>query len=75
MRRVIEAPVAVLFGKSGLGKTSLLKAGLFPRMRERNLLPVYVRLAVTSTAPAFIDQVRDALPRDPGTRSGSMPPR
>ena len=69
VRRVIEAPVAVLFGKSGLGKTSLLKAGLFPRMRQRHLLPVYVRLAVTPTAPALIDQVRDAL-RDTLAREG-----
>ena len=69
VRRVIEAPLTVLFGKSGLGKTSLLKAGLFPRMRQRHLLPVYVRLAVTSTAPALIDQVRDAL-RDTLAREG-----
>jgi hypothetical protein len=69
VRRVIEAPVVVLFGKSGLGKTSLLKAGLFPRMRQRHLLPVYVRLALTSTAPALIDQVRHAL-RDTLAREG-----
>ena len=61
MRRVVEAPVTVLFGKSGLGKTSLLKAGLFPRLRQRHFLPIYVRLAVRPAAPAFIDQVRDAL--------------
>ena len=60
-RRVVEAPVTVLFGKSGLGKTSLLKAGLFPRLRQRHFLPIYVRLAVSPAAPAFIDQVRDAL--------------
>ena len=33
----------VLFGRSGLGKTSLLKAGVFPRLRERGYHPVYVR--------------------------------
>ena len=53
--------MTVLFGKSGLGKTSLLKAGLFPRLRQRHFLPIYVRLAVSPAAPAFIDQVRDAL--------------
>ncbi len=61
VRRVIEAPVTVLFGKSGLGKTSLLKAGLFPRLRLRHFLPIYVRLAVSPAAPAFIEQVHDAL--------------
>ena len=61
VRRVVEAPVTVLFGKSGLGKTSLLKAGLFPRLRQRHFLPIYVRLAVSPAAPAFIEQVQDAL--------------
>jgi hypothetical protein len=61
VRRVNEAPVTVLFGKSGLGKTSLLRAGLFPRLRQRHFLPVYVRLAISSSAPALIDQVRDVL--------------
>jgi conflict system STAND superfamily ATPase len=61
MRRVIESPVTVLFGKSGLGKTSLLKAGLSPRLRVRHFLPIYLRLAISPTAPALIEQVRDAL--------------
>ena len=30
LRRVKDAPVTLLFGKSGLGKSSLLRAGLFP---------------------------------------------
>lgn len=34
----------VLFGRSGLGKTSLLLAGLFPRLRERGYHPLRVRL-------------------------------
>src|SRR5215472_11241246 len=36
--------LTVLFGLSGLGKSSLLLAGLFPHLRRRELLPVYVRL-------------------------------
>ena len=35
LHRVASAPMTVLFGRSGLGKTSLLKAGLFPRLRQR----------------------------------------
>jgi AAA+ ATPase superfamily predicted ATPase len=60
---VAENPVTVFFGKSGLGKTSLLKAGLFPRLRERQYLPVYIRLEVRRGAPGFSDQVRAALAR------------
>lgn len=44
-RLVTEAPLTVLFGRSGLGKTSLIKAGLFPALRPSGFLPVYVRLA------------------------------
>jgi tetratricopeptide (TPR) repeat protein len=42
--RVLSVPLVVQFGKSGLGKTSLLQAGLFPRLRKRPFLPVMVRL-------------------------------
>jgi WD40 repeat protein len=38
------ARLTVLYGRSGLGKTSLLQAGLFPRLRRENILPVYIRL-------------------------------
>jgi hypothetical protein len=34
----------VLYGRSGLGKTSLLLAGVFPLLRERRLHPVRVRV-------------------------------
>lgn len=36
--------ITTLYGKSGIGKTSLLNAGLFPKLREEDYIPVYVRL-------------------------------
>lgn len=33
-----------LYGRSGIGKTSLIKAGVAPLLRRRGYLPVYVRL-------------------------------
>ncbi|HUL12940.1 MAG TPA: hypothetical protein VLU73_12335 [Methylococcaceae bacterium] len=44
LRLVRLAPLTTLYSKSGLGKSSLLQAGLFPRLRHEHYLPVYVRL-------------------------------
>src|SRR5262249_37486848 len=49
-RCVLRERLTVLFGLAGLGKTSLLHAGLFPRLRERNVLPVSIRLDHCPTA-------------------------
>jgi hypothetical protein len=43
-RRVRRETLTVLYAQSGLGKTSLLQAGLFPRLREEGFLPVPIRL-------------------------------
>src|SRR5262245_26073857 len=59
--RILAEPTTVLFGKSGLGKTSLLGAGVFPRVREKGLLPILIRLQVRADAPPLVDQVRLAM--------------
>ena len=43
-RLVRRERLTVLFGRSGLGKSSLLNAGLFPRLREDLHLPVMLRI-------------------------------
>ena len=61
LRRVRREHLTILFGESGLGKTSLLCAGLFPRLRAADFLPVYIRLD-WSTAQIFpVAQVGQAL--------------
>jgi tetratricopeptide (TPR) repeat protein len=44
--RVLSVRFLVQFAKSGLGKTSLLQASLFPRLRQKHFLPVMIRLNV-----------------------------
>ena len=60
-RRIADEPLTVLFGKSGLGKSSLLRAGVFPVLRTRGLLPVLVRLYHDNDAPAPMEQVAAAM--------------
>jgi hypothetical protein len=44
LRLIRLAPLTVVYGKSGLGKTSLLQAGLFPLMRPEHYLPIHLRV-------------------------------
>src|SRR5580704_18041080 len=57
-RRVRHDSVTLLFGRSGLGKTSLLQAGLFPRLRAAGLLPILVRLDFAPGASGLSAQVK-----------------
>ncbi|MFM8332990.1 MAG: ATP-binding protein [Candidatus Methylumidiphilus sp.] len=61
LRLIRRAPLAVLYGQSGLGKTSLLQAGVFPQLRQEDLLPVYIRLDFGPDSPTLATQVRDRL--------------
>jgi hypothetical protein len=60
-RAVLHASLTILFGQSGLGKTSLLKAGLFPKLRTEGFLPIYLRLDVQDKERPLIEQLRNAL--------------
>ena len=61
LRLIRRETLTVLFGQSGLGKSSLLNAGLFPRLRAGDFLPVYLRLDVSDDAPDLVAQVKDTL--------------
>ncbi len=60
-RRVQRKLLTVLFGQSGLGKTSILQAGLVPRLRPEGFCPVYVRLDYDPHSPPPADQIKRAL--------------
>lgn len=45
VRLVDNSLFVTLYGRTGVGKTSLLKAGVFPILRLHNYMPLYVRLA------------------------------
>lgn len=62
-RRVQRKLLTVLFGQSGLGKTSILRAGLVPRLRGQGYCPVYVRIDYGREAPEPAEQIKLAIRR------------
>ena len=60
-RLVRRERLTVFFGLSGLGKSSLLQAGLFPLLRTAGIFPAYVRLDFSSANPDLIAQVKSAI--------------
>lgn len=53
--------LTIVFGKSGTGKTSLLNAGVFPRLRKNYCLPFRIRLEFSADSPDLITQVKKIL--------------
>jgi WD40 repeat protein len=53
--------VTVVFGKSGTGKSSLLRAGLFPLLRQAEHFPIPVRLAFAPGTPPLSQQLRASI--------------
>ena len=85
LERVERGPIAVLHADSGMGKTSLLRAGLAPLLLARGHIPLYVRpydvpipLAIKRELIAQLEQVpnlaaaslRDFLRRATGLLGG-----
>jgi hypothetical protein len=62
-RRVQRKLLTVLFGQSGLGKTSILSAGLVPRLRGQGYCPIYVRIDYGRDAPEPAEQIKEAVSR------------
>ncbi|HEY7904280.1 MAG TPA: hypothetical protein VIH36_12560 [Casimicrobiaceae bacterium] len=62
-RRVQRKPLTLLFGQSGLGKTSILRAGLVPRLRAIGYCPVYVRIDYAAASPPPSEQIKAAVMR------------
>jgi hypothetical protein len=62
-RRVQRKLLTILFGKSGLGKTSILRAGLVPRLRARGYFPVYLRIDYGRDSPEPAEQIKLAIAR------------
>ena len=49
----------LVFGKSGLGKTSLLQAGLIPNLKKNFFLPILLRFDFSN--PNFVDELKTKI--------------
>jgi WD40 repeat protein len=53
--------LTVLFGKAGIGKTSLLNAGVIPLLRQEEFFPIRVRLNYSQEQTGLKEQIRSAI--------------
>lgn len=53
--------LTLVFGKSGTGKTSLLNAGVFPKLRNNYYLPFRIRLDFNINSPDLVTQIKKVL--------------
>lgn len=60
-RRVQRKLLTILFGQSGLGKTSILRAGIVPKLRPSGYCPVYVRIDYGAESPPPAEQIKQAI--------------
>jgi len=76
-RRVRRQMLTVLFGVSGLGKTSLLQAGLLPKLGGTQFYPILVGLDHRPESGDLCEQVRAAINREipHATAAGVVVPR
>jgi WD40 repeat protein len=52
--------LTIVFGKSGIGKTSLINAGLIPELQKNYFFPVYIRIDYSSDKTP-LDQARELI--------------
>lgn len=57
---IINNTQTVLYGKSGIGKSSILNAGVFPVARQNGLFPIPIRLEHNSTL-SYVQQFAAAI--------------
>lgn len=62
-QRVLNDIDTIVYGKSGIGKTSIINAGVLPIVRENGFIPVVLRLD-HSNNKSYISQIKEAIGKD-----------
>ena len=64
---ILRERLVVLFAKSGIGKTSLLQAGVAPELERQGFAPVFIR--ADNTRMSLVDSIGGSLDQDPSVGS------
>ena len=59
--RIRDNGLTILYGQSGLGKSSLLAAGVVPRLREAGYAPTIIRLTYDARQSSLLEQTHAAF--------------
>lgn len=70
---ILQSNQTVVYGRSGIGKSSILNAGIFPVMRRHNVFPVYVRFE-HNVDESYLHQIKGAIRREIDARHGQIVP-
>lgn len=62
-RLIRENNIVTLYGRSGVGKTSLLNAGIYPRLTAERFLPIILRLGQKDKGKSIQYYIKDYLER------------
>jgi tetratricopeptide (TPR) repeat protein len=75
-QQLLSVDLLVMYGKSGLGKTSILQAGIFPLLRKQGFVPLMIRFNHPELSPldVCLPAIEQAcrvqgIDYTPGTRS------
>ena len=61
LSEIIKNNIAsIVFGRSGIGKSSLLSAGISPLLRDENYIPIRIRLVHNTDVP-YVEQIKSAV--------------
>lgn len=58
---ISEDSFCTIYGPSGVGKTSLLLAGVFPQLRANGYFPIYIRLNHSPQSKSYVIQVLESI--------------
>ncbi len=64
IEKALRNNITVLFGKGGVGKTSLIRAGVIPALLRKNVIPIYSQLSSADPIESIRQGIYDWLYRN-----------